>query len=116
MHSIKDKGFKIANAERRTFFDNNKTLDIGPGEYQNEIVSSPSFYAPRSFNKSKEILKEKRNRQRESTYLEDLESSSDEEGSPGHGNYDPYHNSTFKTIQKRRDLQFFGSSDQRFKK
>jgi len=57
-----------------------------------------------------------KNRQKENTYLEDLESSSDDNGSPGPGNYDLANSSTFKQSQMRRDIQFFGSSEQRFKK
>ena len=30
------------------------------------------------------------------TYIDDLEDSSDNEGNPGPGNYDPYSNSSFK--------------------
>lgn len=31
----KPKGFKISTSERRTYFDQSNTLDIGPGEYEN---------------------------------------------------------------------------------
>lgn len=114
----KGTSFKIPNAERKTLFGKSNTLDLGPGEYEQEyklkrnssMISQPVHLPIKS--KAKSIYRE----HREPTYLDDLEDSSDDGSGPGPGNYDPHVNSGFKKVEVRKDLQFFGSAAQRFHK
>lgn len=126
----REKGFKMASAERKTYWPNPVSLDIGPGSYNTTLQTSKTRKKQASgiflskvnrtlfgMHKSKasQLLKQRMRVQSVDTYLEDLEDSSDEEASPGPGNYHPYNNGTFDKIRKPNNYQFFGSSEERFK-
>ncbi|CAI2362291.1 unnamed protein product [Moneuplotes crassus] len=116
--STKNSGFKVPNADRRTFFDNSNSIDIGPGDYD---LPKPgkrynSLYSPKVYVGPKTIVRGLLRENRHDSYLDDLEDSNDEDSGPGPGNYDPYMNSYFNKTSISTDLQSYSISAERFKK
>jgi len=79
----------------------NNSYDIGPGDYDPPEPRKryASLMTPKAMMPHKSVMKSLLRENRQLTYLDDLEDSSEEDNGPGPGNYDPYINTSFKQIR-----------------
>ena len=117
------KKFNIWTMSRTNRYElKNRTITIGPGAYDKSEDTSPNKKAKSSVFASKTVriaqaIKAKKTKKMATDVLDDNDSDSDDVASPGPGKYELEKTTTsFRTKSVPQRHQFFGSSDERFKK